>query len=182
MEITSSTDGNLRQISWDLPDQGWEDVAGELDRFLAAAIQGIAEEYAAEPVAWLEINHWGDSGRLIVFPAQDGPYGNRDERILYDLNSAYLETEFARIAKSLTGNERLLAWKELEDKVWERVRESLCHGEASRSLADARRVYRFRLAAFDYTFEEGRFRLADLDEEAAVQMQKELARFKRDTA
>jgi hypothetical protein len=166
-------------VYWDLPDQGWKDVARRIDPFLASAIRAIAAEYAADPVQWLVINHWADSGRLLVYPAQDGPNGDRGERIFFDFNSDYLENRHSYITEALTGLELQRAWKELAGVVWWRVSDCLRHGKASRQLAEARKVHRLRLAAFDYGFGEGLFYLTELDEEAAAEMQKELARSRR---
>src|SRR5262245_7167289 len=99
MQIIEFQDGPCRHVAWELPDSGWDDVARQLDPFLANAIQAINSEYADEPVEWLVINHWPDTGRLIVFPSQDGPNGNRGERICFQLFSIYLENEFLRIGE-----------------------------------------------------------------------------------
>jgi hypothetical protein len=176
MQVTEQQEGRCRNVYWSLPDQGWEDLACQIDSFLASAIQAIAKEYAADPVEWLVINHWPDSGRLIVYPAQDGPCGNRGERIYLQIRSSYLEDEFRRITETLTDSQVNLALGELADKVWERVGECLRHGQASRHLAEARKVHWFRLAMFDYNFGESPFRLTELDEEAAAEMKQELIR------
>jgi hypothetical protein len=42
-------------------------------------------------------------------------------------------------------------------------------------LAEARKIHRLKLAAFDYSFGEGHFHLSELDEEAAAEMQWVLA-------
>ena len=73
MQVVEYQDGRCHCIVWELPDNGWEDVARQFDSFLAHAIAAIAAGYAADPVEWLEINRWPDSGRLMVFPSQDGP-------------------------------------------------------------------------------------------------------------
>jgi hypothetical protein len=179
MQVTEFRDRRRRCVVWGLPDHGWEDVARQFDPFLASAIQGIAVEYTGEPVAWLEINHWPDTGRLMVFPAQDGPEGNRAERVYFELSSNYLENEFLRRGAAASTECRARAWEELVKNVWEQVENCLCHGQASRQLAEARKVHRFRLAAFDYNFGEGLFHLTELDREASAEMQKELEKFKR---
>src|SRR4029077_13928736 len=113
MQVTENQDGRCRRVYWDLPDQGWEDLARQLDPFLAISIQAIATEYADDCVEWLVINRWPDSGRVLVYPAQDGPNGNRGEKIFFDLSSAYLENEFSRIGELVSGHERSLGWTEV---------------------------------------------------------------------
>src|SRR5689334_3348264 len=102
MQVTEDQDGRRRCVHWDLPDQGWQEVARRIDPFLASAIQTIAVEYPDDPVRWLVINLWADSGRLLVYPAQDGPNGNRGERIYFALHSDYLENRHNRITETLT--------------------------------------------------------------------------------
>jgi hypothetical protein len=143
------------------------------------AIQAIATEYANEPVEWLEINHWPDSGRLIVYPSQQGPHGDRDERICCQLISDYLKAEWTRIGDSIPANEQKNAWALLGKKVWDRVGECLRSGEAAQVLKDTRKFHRFRLATFDYDFGEGLFRLSHLDPDANAEMQRKLTDFKR---
>jgi hypothetical protein len=179
MQITEDQNEWCRSVYWDLPDQGWEDLVRHIDPFLASAIQTVTAEYAKDPVEWLEINHWPDSGAIIVFPAHDGPYGNRGERICFTLSSNYLENEFLRIGEITSVHQQEAAWKELGEKVWGRIGDCLRHGQASRELAEARKVHPFRLAAFDFDFPEGLFHLTDLDEVALSEMQKELARSQR---
>jgi len=180
MHVSEYQDRHRRCVHWDLPDRGWEDVARHLDPFLATAIREIAAEYAADPVEWLEINHWPDSGRLMLFPAHDGPYGNRKERVYFELSSDYLQNEFLRISDVVPDREQEREWQALGRKVWGRVGDCLHGGQASRELAEARKVHGLRVSAFDYCFGEGLFHLSDLDEEAASAMRKELARCKRE--
>src|SRR5262245_17771701 len=97
VEVIRFIDGSTRHEVWELPDSGWDDWAAAADRFLAHAIRGIAAEYAAELVEWLEINHWPYSGRLIVFPSQDGPHGDREERVCFELASEHLLSMFRRV-------------------------------------------------------------------------------------
>jgi hypothetical protein len=177
MKIIEQQEGHCRNVYWELPDQGWGDVARQVDSFLAAAIQAIAREYAADPAAWLVINHWPSSGRLIVYPVH-GPHGNREERIHFEFCSFYLANEFRRITETLPDDQVNQALNELGDKVWGRVGECLRYGQASRQLAEARKTHRFCLAMFDYCFGEGPFRLTELDEEATAEMRKEMVRIK----
>jgi hypothetical protein len=179
MQVLESEDGRRRCVHWELPDSGWEDVAQSIDPFLVEAIRAVTAEYAGEAVEWLEINHWPDTGRLMVFPAQDGPYGNRGERVYFELDSGYLENEFRRIADSLPDEEREDAWETLGRTVWRRTGDCLRCGQASRQLAEARKVHRLRLAAFDYCFGEGLFHLSELDEEAAGEMRRVLEKCKQ---
>lgn len=178
MQVFEQQEGGCRRVYWKLPDQGWEDVAGQIDPYLASAIQGIAKEYAPDPVEWLVINHWPDSGRLLVYPAQDGPYGNRGERIYFEISSGYLRNEFARISDLPTDNDVQRELKTLEDTVWGRVGECLRQGQASRRLAEARKIHRFYLAIFNYCFPEGLLRLTELDKLATAIMRELLARLK----
>jgi hypothetical protein len=179
MKIVEYQNGRCRCIVWELPDCGWEDVAGRLDPFLAHAILSIAAEYATEPVKWLEVNHWPDTGRLMVFPSQDGPNGNRGERIYFEFRSNCLENEFLRIGMLGTQAGRSSAWEEMENRTWHRVGDCLTKGHAARQLAKARKIHRFRIAAFDFCFGEGLFHLPELDKEATVEMQELLVRLKK---
>lgn len=162
-----------------LPDRGWDDVCAQIDTFLADAIRAIAAEYANEPVEWLEINRWPSSGRLIVFPSQQGPDGDRKERICCQLNSDYLENEWTRIGDSSEDGEEDAAWETLGSQVWDRVESCLRSGNAAHALEDARRFHPFRLATYDYDFGEGLFYLPDLDPDATAEMQRKLAEFKK---
>ena len=38
---------------------------------------------------------------LIVFPSQDGPHGDRGERVCYELSSEHLETASRKIGEAL---------------------------------------------------------------------------------
>jgi hypothetical protein len=116
----------------------------------------------------------------MVFPAQDGPYGNRGERVHFELQSGHLENEFKRLADVPPGDQQGGALETLGRMVWRRTGHYLRSGRASRQLAEARKVHRLRLAAFDYCFGEGLFRLIELDEEAAPEMVRVLNRSKRE--
>src|SRR5262245_44712841 len=139
MEVIQFTDGPTRYEVWELPDAGWDDWAGVVDRFLAHAIQGIAAEYTNAQAEWLEVNHWQDSGRLIVFPSQDGPHGDRGERVCFELSSKHLEAASRHISKAIQGREQEAAWEVLAERVWRRVGECLVRGEAAAELTAARR-------------------------------------------
>jgi len=162
---------------WQVPNTGWEDVDRQIDLFLAASIREIVQEYADEPVEWLEINRWPDSGRLIVFPSRDLK-GNRDERICCQMFSDYLQAEWDRSAKLETDSQNE-AWNFLDEKVWQSILHALQHGAASQVLAEARSIHRLRVAAYDYDLHEGIFRLPDLSVEATEEMQRELEDFKK---
>jgi len=159
-----------------LLDLGWEDVSRRLDTFLAGAIRAIMNRCGDKPPNWLEINRWPDSGRLLVFPSPGGPGGDEDDRISCQLTSDYLEHEFLRIADLPDPQP---AWDALGKKVWDRVADSLNHGEASRAIADVPLARPLRLAAYDYNFGEGLFRLPELDPQASEEMRRQLAEFRK---
>jgi hypothetical protein len=46
MQVVEYQDGRCRCAVWKFPDRGWEDVALNIDGFLAHAIRCIATEYA----------------------------------------------------------------------------------------------------------------------------------------
>ena len=159
MQVVRFTDGGAQHETWDLPDAGWDDWAANVDRFLAHAIRGIQADYVGDPIEWLEINYWQISGRLIVFPSQDGPHGDRGERICFELSSEHLEAETRRVSESMPESEQDGAWEELASRVWRRVSECLTSGEASHELSTARRSHKIRVAAYDYNPGEAPFRL-----------------------
>lgn len=164
MEIHRFKDGPTRCETWELPDAGWEDWASNVDRFLAHAIRGIAAEYAGEPVEWLEINYWQSSGRLIVFPSQSGPFGDRGERVCFELSSEHLEGGSRRVGDSVPDSEQDAAWGRLAASVWRCVNQCLTAGEASRELSAARGSHKLRVVGYDYDPGEGPFRLTESGE------------------
>ncbi len=133
MEVVRFTDGETRHEAWELSDAGWDDWASRLDSFLEHAIRGIAAEYDDTPVEWLEINYWQNSGRLIVFRSQDGPHGDRSERICFELASEHLEAESRRVSESLPEPEQDASWQALASRVWRRVSECLASGKPAGS-------------------------------------------------
>ncbi len=159
MEVIRFTDGETRYEAWELPDAGWDDWAARLDSFLEHAIRGIAAEYDDTRVEWLEINYWQNSGRLIVFPSQEGPHGDRSERICFELASEHLEAESRRVSESLREPEQDASWQELASRVWRRVGECLASGEAGCELSTARRSHKMRVAGYDNNPGEGPDRL-----------------------
>src|SRR5262245_1846374 len=165
MEVIRFTDGPTRHEVWELPDAGWKDWAAVVDRFLAHAIRSIAEEYAGEPVEWLEVNHWPHSGRLIVFPSQDGPHGDRGERVCFELSSEHLLAVFQRVSDEAPEADRDWVWIDLSRRVWVRVSECLLGGAAGQELVAARQTHRLRVAGYDYQPGEG---LWWLTEDAAI--------------
>jgi len=150
VEIIRFKDGECRYEVWNLPDGGWNDWADRADRFLAHSIREIAAEYAGEPIEWLEINHWPYSGRLIVFPSQEGPYGDRIERVCFELSSEYLEAAVRQVSKSVPEADQESMWVSLSRRMWMQVSECLLHGDAGRQLAIARQSHRLRVAGYDY--------------------------------
>ena len=160
MEVIRFTDGPTLHEVWELPDAGWDDWATTVDQFLAHAIRAIVAEYTGEPVEWLEVNHWQVSGRLLVWPSQEGPHGDRGERVCFELAGMHLETASRVISESAPDAEKDAAWAALADRVWRRVGECFTSGGARRELAVARRSHRLRVAAYDYNPGEGPFRLS----------------------
>ena len=159
MQVVRFTDSGTRQETRELPDAGWDDWAACCDRFLAHSIRGIATEYAGDPVEWLEVNYWQNSGRLIVFPSRDGPHGNRGERVCFELSSEHLEAESRRVSELVSKPEQDASWEALASRVWHRVSECLTSGEAYRELSTARRSHKMRVAGYDYNPGEGPFHL-----------------------
>lgn len=150
MQVVKFQDGPTRCETWELPDGGWDDFVAVVDRFLAFAIAGIAAEYGGEAVKWLEVNGWPTSGRLMVFPSHEGPFGNRGERVCFELSSKHLEAACSRIGEALPTSDRDAAWTALGRRVWGRVSECLASGAASQELARARRIHKLRIAGYDY--------------------------------
>jgi hypothetical protein len=161
MEVITFDDGPTRCEVWKLPDGGWDDWAATVDRFLAHAIRGIAAEYAGGTVEWLELNQWPISGRLIVFPSQDGPGGDRGERVSFELASDHLEAASERIGDTVPEPKQEAAWEALARRVWRRIGECLRDGDAAVELAAARRSFRLRVAGYDYDPGEGPPRLTE---------------------
>jgi hypothetical protein len=155
VEVVQFTDGTTRCEVWELPETGWDNWATIVDRFLAHAIRGIAAEYADESVTWLEVNHWPYSGRLIVFPSQDGPHGDRKERVCFELASEHLLSVFRRVNAEAAEADREWVWIDLSRQVWSRVSKCLLGGKAALELAAARRSHRLRVAGYDYQPGEG---------------------------
>lgn len=161
MEVIRFIESATRHEIWELADAGWEDWTIVTDRFLAHAIQGITAEYPSDPVEWLEVNHWPISGRLIVFPSDEGPYGDRHERVCFELSSEHLATASRRISKSVSEANQDVAWATLAARVWCRIGECFVGGAAGKELADARRTHQLRIVAYDYQPGEGEFRLTE---------------------
>jgi hypothetical protein len=161
VEVIQFTDGPTRHEIWELPDAGWDDWAAVVDRFLAHAIHGIAAEYANDSSEWLEVNQWQNSGRLIVFPSQDGPHGDRGERVCFELSSKHLEAASRRICEAVPESQQEAAWAALSGRVWRRVGECFVRGAAAGALASARRSLRLRVAGYDYNPGEGPWRLTE---------------------
>jgi hypothetical protein len=161
VEVIRFTDGHTRHEVWELPDSGWDDWAATADRFLARAIRGIASEYAGEQVEWLEVNHWPYSGRLIVFPSQDGPHGDRGERVCFELASEHLLTVFRQVKDAAPEADREWVWVELSRRVWVRTSECLLSGAAGRELTAARQLHRLRVAGYDYRPGDGLYWLTE---------------------
>jgi hypothetical protein len=155
VEVIRFSDGPTRYEVWELPDAGWEDWAAVADRFLAHTIRGIAAEYASEPVEWLEINNWPYSGRLIVFPSQGGPHGDRGERVCFELASEHLLSVYRRVNYEVSEADREWVWVDLSRRVWARVSECLLRGTAGQEFAVARRSHKLRVAGYDYQPGEG---------------------------
>jgi hypothetical protein len=179
MEISEFQDGGTRCFCWKLPHGGWDDLARKLDEYLTSAIGTIIAAYADKPIAWLELNYWPDSGRLIVFPSEDGPFGDRGERVCFQFFSDYMQNEFDRICQLPDENQQDIGWEELATKIWNRVGECLTAGQAHIALSSARATHAMRVAAFDYCAGEGLFRLEEFDEVASAEMRRRLADFKR---
>jgi hypothetical protein len=161
LQVVRFTDNGTRYETWELPDAGWADWAAHIDLLMAHAIREIAAEYIGEPVEWLEVNYWQETGRLIVFPSQDGPHGDRAERVCFELSSEHLEAESRRVSQSVPEAEQEGAWEALAARVWHLVSACLTTGEAARELAAARRSHALRVAGYDYNPGEGPFRLAE---------------------
>jgi len=178
MEITEFQDGQVRCPCWRLPNRGWDDLSQRLDDYLAECFRSIVAAYTDKVVAWVELNYWPDTGRLIVFPSDDGPFGDRNERVCFQLFSDHLQQEFDRICE-LPDEQRQDKWDRLGQKLWNRVGDSLREGKAQHALASARLSHPMKLAAFDYTAGEGLFHLPEIDPRASAEMQQQLADFKK---
>ena len=161
VEVIRFLDGPTRHEVWKLPDGGWDGWSVTVDPFLAHAIQGIVAECAGSSAEWLEINHWQNSGRLIVFPSDAGPDGDRGERVCFELSSKHLESASRRIGEVLPRPKQEKAWAALSERVWQRVGECLVGGAAAEELATARQTIRLRIAAYDYQPGEGPWRLTE---------------------
>ena len=167
MEVVRFEDGPTRYETWELPDAGWPDWASVADDFLMHAVRGVVVAYPGDSAEWLEVNHWPSSGRLIVFPSEGGPYGDRGEKVCFELSSAYLALASRRIGASGSAAEQERAWGELSARVWRRVGECLVAGAAAAELAVARRTLKLRVTGYDFTPGEGRWRLTEAGEYAA---------------
>ena len=161
MEIVRFEDGPTEHETWELPDAGWPDWASVADRFLAHALRGVVAAYAGDSAEWLEVNHWPSSGRVIVFPTEGGPHGDRGERVCFELSSEYLAVASRRIGATGSDPEQALAWGELSARVWPRVGECFTAGVAAAELAVARRTLKLRVAGYDLTPGEGPSRLTE---------------------
>jgi hypothetical protein len=161
LQVVRFADSGTRYETWELPDAGWADWTAHVDLLMAHAIREIADEYIGEPVEWLEVKYWQDTGRLIVFPSQDGPHGDRAERVCFELSSEHLEAESRRVSQSVPDAEQEGAWEALALRVWRRVSECLTAGEAARVLCTARRSHALRVAGYDYNAGEGPIRLTE---------------------
>lgn len=155
VEVVRFTDGPTRHEVWELADRGWDDWAAVVDRFLAHAIRGIAAEYAGEPVEWLEINQWPYTGRLLVFPSQDGPHGDRQERVCFELAGEHILSEFRRVKTEAAEADLEWVWTDLSRRVWRHVSACLLSGAASKELSTARQCHRLKVAGYDYQPGEG---------------------------
>jgi hypothetical protein len=165
LKVIQFNDGDCQFETWELPESGWEVWAATVDPFLAHAIRCIAAEYHDLSVEWLEINQW--SGRLIVFPSQDGPHGDRGERVCFELSSLHLEAASKRVFESVSEAEQDSAYAVLFDRFWQRIGECLTVGEAAVALAVARQFHRMRIAGYDYAPGEYPWRLTELGEYVA---------------
>lgn len=178
MEIIEFPVGSGRCICWCLPNRGWDDFSRTLDDYLAQCFRSIAAAYPDKPVAWVVLNYWPDSGRLIVFPSDLGAFGDRNERVCFQLCSDHLEMEFDRTCE-LADEQAELEWDELEKKMWNCVDECLKSGNAQHVLSFTRFSHPMRLAAFDYDPGEGLFQLPHFDPVATAEMNRQFEDFKR---
>jgi hypothetical protein len=178
MEITEFQDSGTRCPCWRLPNRGWDDFAENLDGYLADCFRLIAAACPDKPVAWVELNYWPDTGRLIVYPSDEGPFGDRNERVRFQLFSDHLQQEFERICE-LPDEHKQVEWDALGQKLWDRVGECLRNGKAQHALSSARLSHPMKLATFDYAAGEGLFHLPDIDGKATAEMKQQLADFKK---
>jgi hypothetical protein len=136
MEITEFNDGNTKCPCWRLANSGWADLSDKLDDYLSECIRSIAAAYPDKAVEWVELNYWPDTGRLIVYPS-DSPFGDRTERVCFQLFSDYLQEEFDQICE-IPDEQNEAEWDALGQKLWDRVGECVTNGEANRALLSAR--------------------------------------------
>ena len=163
MDVSEFHDDGVRCIGWSLPNSGWDDLSATICQFLTDALTGILQECSGEQLNWIEMNYWPDSGRLMVFPSQSGPLGDRDEPIFFQLCSGYLTEEWNRIAAIVDQPEQQeRQWEKLATRLWDRVSVCLSTGDAGETLKLAREKQTIKLAAYHYNPGEGIFRLPEL--------------------
>jgi len=178
MEISEFDGDGTKCRCWRLPNLGWRNLSDKLDDYLSECVRSIAAAYPDKHVAWVELNYRPDTGRLIVFPSDDGPFGDRNERVCFQLVSDHLQQEFGQICQ-LPDEQRQGEWDALGQKLWDRVGDCLKTGQAQRALANARLSHPMKIAAFDYDAGEGLFHLPDVDTSASAEMKEQLIAFKR---
>lgn len=178
MEITEFQDGSMRCVCWQLPNHGWNDVAEKLDDFLAECFLTIEARYPDKPVTWVELNFRPDGGRLIVFPSDEGPFGDRNERICYQLFSDHLQQQFDQTCGA-EDELKQAEWDGIEKKLWDRVGECLTAGKAHNAISLMRATHPMKIAGFNYNAGEGLFRLPHFDPRSFTEMQQQLADFKK---
>lgn len=164
---------------WNLADYGWAHLTQQLDEFLSTAIARVEAVYDKFPANWLELNCWPDSGRLIVYPSTEGPFGERDEKVFLQLFSDYLRSEFDRIG-SLDRDQQDQEWDALGERFWGAIEACLTTGKARAALSAARRSSPLRIAAFDYEPGEGLFHLGALDQATTAEINRQLAAYKNE--
>ena len=111
MEVVRFTDGGTSHETWELPDAGWDDWAAACGSIPGPCDSGHRGRVRRRSVQWLEINYWQGSGRLIAFPSQDGPHGDRGERVCFELSSEHLGAEAQRVSESVPEAEQDRAWE-----------------------------------------------------------------------
>lgn len=98
----------------------------------------------------------GTTGRrLLVFPSQEGPHGDRGERVCFELAGEHILCVFRQVAAEAAETDRECAWIDLSRRVWRWISACLQTGDAGRAFAAARRTHRFRVAGYDYQPGEG---------------------------
>lgn len=122
--------------------------------------------YPGDSVGWFEVNHWPSSGRLIAFRSEGGPYGERGEKVCFELSSAHLALASRHIGVTGSAAEQERAWGDLSGRAWRRVGECLTAGAAA-ELAVARQTLTLRVAGYDFTPGESPWRLTGAGECAA---------------